>query len=312
MAVTIYDIAKRCNCSTTTVSKVFNNTGKISEAKKAEILQAARELGYVVNKTARSLASSNKASNLIGVMLHTAEDKSITHEMFSGILNAFRVEMEKNDYDICFLRNLEKEDDLDYENLISTREIDGVFIISIDVTDPKAEAMLHTSIPHVSFDLDSQFKVSSDNKESVAKLVDYAVNNGHNRIAFVCPHHYGVAEERFQGFLLGLERNNIPFDERMVIEAPYYSTDSAKLAVDKALSGGLNPTLIMFPDDYTAINAITYLRKLGLKVPNDISITGYDGVKLATAVRPDLTTMKQNTQQIGKEAASLLFKQIHK
>ena len=83
--VTIYDIAKKCNCSYTTVSKVFNNTGAISEKKKQEIFAAAKELGYIPNSTARSLAT--KKSHIIGVILHNFEDRGITHELFSRILN---------------------------------------------------------------------------------------------------------------------------------------------------------------------------------------------------------------------------------
>ena len=313
MAVTIYDIAKKCNTSTTTVSKAFNNSKKISLKKKQEILEVAKKLGYAPSQSARSLASNSKASKLIGVVLHTNENKSITHEMFSNILNSFRIEMEQYDYDICFLRNIQDADEISYGELISARGLDGVFIIAADSTEKKVKELLKEDIPLVAFDnVNAKYQITSDNKEAVAKMVDYLVSMGHRRICYVYPHNYGVSQERYEGFLLGLERNNIPFDQRMIIDAPFYCTNSAQIATDKALQSGINPTVIMYPDDYTAIHAIPYLRKLGLKVPSNISITGFDGLNIADAIRPSLTTIRQNAKEIGLKAAEMLLKQINK
>ena len=314
MAATIYDIAKACHCSTTTVSKVLNNQGKISKEKRDEILETAKKLGYVRSQTARSLASSDKSSKMVGILLHILEDKSITHELFSGILNSFRNEMEKNGYDICFLRNIDEDSDLEYKDFISSRGLDGLFIISASIEKEKTLNLLkEEDIPLVTFDVEnSKVEISSNNKESVASLVDYLVKMGHRRIVFVRPRTYGVSKERYEGFLMGLERNHIEFDERMVVEAPFYSSNSAKIATDLALNSDFNPTVIMYPDDYTAISAIKYLRELGKKVPKDISITGFDGIEIASIMHPSLTTIRQDTKQIGYVAASELLKQINK
>ena len=110
--------------------------------------------------------------------------------------------------------------------------------------------------------------------------------------------------------MLGLQMNDIEFDPRMIIEAPYYCKDSAQIATDKALGSGINPTAIMYPDDYTAIAAIPYLRKLGIHVPRDISITGFDGIDIGEVMRPSITSIKQSTHEIGKKCAELLLKQI--
>ena len=313
MSVTIYDIAKKCHCSTATVSKALNGAGKISNEKKEEILNAAKELGYVTNQSARSLASSNKNSRLIGVVLHTLEEKSIAHEMFSNILNYFRITLEKNGYDICFLRNINDDDILEYRDFIRARDLDGVFILSADSSEKKIIQLLKEDIPMVAFDVTTaKYQVHSNNTEAVAELVDYLSKMGHQRICYVYPHEYGVSKQRYEGFLLGLERNNIPFDPRMIIKAPFFSHNSAELATDAALKSGYEPTVIMYPDDYTAIHAIPYLRKLGLKVPQNISITGFDGIEIATAVRPSLVTVRQNAKETGIAAGEFLLKLINK
>lgn len=310
---TISDIAKRCHCSTTTVSKVLNGGGSISLEKKKEILEVARELKYVRNNSARALASSNKSSNLIGIILHINEDKSITHELFSNILNYFRIEMEKNNYNICFIRHLEEDSYYEYEDYITANGIDGVFILSAGSELTKIQTLVKSDIPVVTFDQPhAPYNISSDNKEAVMSFVDHLVSLGHKNIVYVAPKDIGVAYERKQGFIEGLKRNNIPFDERMIVVAPFYSQQSAKLATDKALASGINPTAIMYPDDYTAISAIPYIRSLGMKVPLNISITGFDGVEIASVMRPEITTSRQDVKNIGLEAAHLLLKLINK
>ena len=310
---TISDIAKMCHCSTTTVSKVLNNRGNISKEKRDEILLVAKQMKYVQNNSAKALASANKSSHLIGIILHISEDKSITHELFSTILNYFRKEIEKNDYDICFIRQIDEDSPYEYKDFIDSKGMDGVFVLSANAGLIKIRNLINSNIPCVGFDLpNAKYNVSSNNKEAVAQMVDYLSSLGHRRIAYVFPKDVGVSFERKEGFLSGLKRNNIPFDERMLINAPFFSHDSAKIATDKALSNGFNPTVIMYPDDYTAISAITYLKSLGMKVPSNISITGFDGVEISKLVRPSIATLCQDSQNIGLEAAKLLLRQINK
>ena len=312
MSATIYDIAKVCNCSTTTVSKVFNNSGKISETKRQEVLKVAAELGYVPSQSARTLASTSKSSHLVAVVLHTTEDRSITHEFFSELLNSFRIEMEKNDYDICFLRDLDRDNSsYSYEGLINSRGIDGVLVLSTSFDSKRIQELLKLDIPLVGLNNDLfKYTMSSNNKEVVAEMVDYLVKMGHKRMAYVIPKHEGVSEERYQGFLEGLRRNNIEFDKRMEVEGQFYSKESAKIATDNAFKTGYDPTVIIYPDDYTAIHAIPYLRSLGKKVPKDISLVGFDGIEIASMMRPEITTIRQDTNALGKAAAALMLKQI--
>ena len=177
--VTIYDVAKKCNCSYTTISKVFNNTGSISKKKREEILQAAKELGYVPNSIARSLAT--KKSNTIGVLLHNFEDRGITHELFSKILNAFRIEVEKAGYDILFISQHHD----DYLISCKTKSIDGVFVLCCDYSLEKNQNLLKGDIPFVCFDnSEVPNSVQVNGYEAIAKMVDYLVSKGHKKIIY--------------------------------------------------------------------------------------------------------------------------------
>lgn len=311
MAATINDIAEKCHCSTTTVSKVLNHVGKISSAKTAEILKVAQECGYVRSKNAMSLASANKKSFLIGVVLHIQEERGITHELFSNLLNSFRIEMEKQDYDICFIRYLEDDSEISYTNLIESRSLDGILILSLG-NNENVSALLNFDGPLVAFDyMNAKSRVSSTNTEGVASMVDYLVSLGHTRICYIAPDDRGISQERKEGFLLGLKRNGITFDKRMIVKGIYYNSEAAKIATDNALATGLNPTVIMYPDDYTAISGIAYLRTLGYKVPSDISVTGFDGLDIGRTMRPSIATTKQDSVQLGKTAARMLLDQLN-
>ncbi|WP_298768736.1 LacI family DNA-binding transcriptional regulator [uncultured Fibrobacter sp.] len=313
MSATIYDIAKRCNCSIATVSKVFNNTGTISKKKREEILRVSHELGYIPSESARGLAKADKTTKMIGVLLHINDDKSIGHYLFSSILNSFRIVVEQYGYDVAFLSKIEEDSPYTYLDKVKSRGFDGVFVISANKTETKVKHLFESDYPLVAFDNPgSGCTLTSNNKEIVSELVDYLVSKGHRKICYILPQNKGIAKIRFEGFIEGLKRNGIEFDERMVIPGSYFTIDSVEKETDLALKSGIEPTVIMYPDDYSAVNAIPYLRKLGMKVPSNISVTGFDGIDIASVMHPSIVTVKQDAKSIGYEAAMALIKLINK
>lgn len=304
--VTIYDIAKKCNCSYTTVSKVFNNTGAISEKKKQEIFAAAKELSYIPNSTARSLAT--KKSHIIGVILHNFEDRGITHELFSRILNSFRIEAEKNGYDILLISQNHES----YLMSCKSRAIDGVFVMCCDYSLEKSKELINGEIPFVCFDNnDVPNSVQSDNKEAIAKMVDYLVSKGHRNIMYINPDDNApVTRSRLEGYKLGLERNNIEFDSRFIQKGSYFHEGASKLNVENVINSGVEFTAVMFPDDYSAIGAAKYLKQYEKEKGIKISYTGFDGVEVTEILASTVTTIKQNTKLIGETAAKILLNEI--
>ena len=304
--VTIYDIAKKCNCSYTTVSKVFNNTGAISEKKKQEIFAAAKELGYIPNSTARSLAT--KKSHIIGVILHNFEDRGITHELFSRILNSFRIEAEKNGYDILLISQNHES----YLMSCKSRAIDGVFVMCCDYSLEKSKELINGEIPFVCFDNnDVPNSVQSDNKEAIAQMVDYLVSKGHKNIMYINPDDNApVTRSRLEGYKLGLERNNIEFDPRFIQKGSYFHEGASKLNVENVINSGVEFTAVMFPDDYSAIGAAKYLKQYEKEKGIKISYTGFDGVEVTEILASTVTTIKQNTKLIGETAAKILLNEI--
>ena len=140
-------------------------------------------------------------------------------------------------------------------------------------------------------------------RSGLYELTKYVISLGHKDIVYVYGHDVSVTEERIRGFKRALERSNIPFREDMLIESRYSTKKENEEAVELILKRNTLPTAVFFPDDYSAIWGINALRSHGIKVPEDISVAGFDGIELGEMVYPRLTTIKQNTSRLGKEAS---------
>lgn len=305
--VTIYDIAKECNCSSATVSKVFNNVGNISENKRREVLAAAQRMGYVPNVTARNLVK--RRSNMVGVLLYVDESLGLRHELFAEILNRFRTEMEKNGYEILLIS--EKAEQWEGKLLDHCRalRLDGVFCLCCDYGSMAVQELFSCDVPVVCFESPYPQKpsIESKNFEASKRLTEYLIQNGHREIVFIAGKDVPITRDRIAGYRAALDENGIPFEEGRLLHAGYYSNDHGRNATQMLLNCGKSFTAVMYPDDFTAIAAYRDLAAAGLYVGKNISVTGFDGVSIGSMVSPRLTTIRQDAACIGVRAAELLI-----
>jgi len=309
--ITVYDIAKYCGVSPSTVSKVMNNYSSIPLETKNKILKAMKELDYVPNAGARTL-SKGKSFN-VGVLTYFGTNISpFKHSLFSDILDSFQSEMNKKNYDLLFIsKNVRGKDASFLKNCLS-RRVDGVLLFG-DIKNNELQEVLNSDIPSISFDYlgNNSSSVSSNNAEMTIKLVDYLVSLGHKKIAFVGGDtENDVSNIRFEAYKKALSKNKIKVDDNLIIVSRYYETDNIEKTIKSLLELKDKPTAIMFPDDYTAIAAIKILSKFGLSCPDDISITGFDGINVGQMISPSLTTIKQDVKKIGQELAKELLKML--
>ena len=309
--ITVYDIAKYCGVSPSTVSKVMNNYSSIPLETKNKILKAMKELDYVPNAGARTL-SKGKSFN-VGVLTYFGTNISpFKHSLFSDILDSFQSEMNKKNYDLLFIsKNVRGKDASFLKNCLS-RRVDGVLLFG-DIKNNELQEVLNSDIPSISFDYlgNNSSSVSSNNAEMTIKLVDYLVSLGHKKIAFVSGDtENDVSNIRFEAYKKALSKNKIKVDDNLIVVSRYYETDNIEKTIKSLLELKEKPTAIMFPDDYTAIAAIKILSKFGLSCPNDISITGFDGINVGQMISPTLTTIKQDVKKIGQELAKELLKML--
>ena len=308
--VSIKDIASQCGVSVATVSKALNGHQDIGEATRQRVLDAAKELGYTANSAARAL-KTNRTYNL-GILFADLQNSGFTHEYFASMLNSFRTEAERCGYDITFINSDVGHQNTSYLQHARYRRVEGVAIICADFFDPMVQEMACSDIPAVTLDhaFNNRMAVLSDNMNGMESLVNYVYGMGHRRIAYIHGNPTAVTENRLMGFYRACEALDLTIPEEYIGSCDYHEPVSCHEATKRLLSLPEPPTCILFPDDYACIGGISAIQEAGLRIPDDISVVGYDGNHLARAVSPRLTTWAQNTDELGRMAASMLIERI--
>ena len=311
MSVTIKDVAAKCGLSISTVSKAFNNYADISDQTRELVHKAAREIGYYPNAIARTL-KTNRSYNL-GVLFQQEGRNGLMHGFFAGVLDAFKREGERRGYDLTFISHNIGWAGMTYLEHCRYRNVDGVCVVCADCTDPEVVELATSGIPCVTIDhsFDGRSCVQSENVAGMEALVDYAVQMGHSRIAYVHGQKTSsVTQRRVTGFFRGMKRNGLDPRASYVVESDYDEPDAAYQAVMALMALPQPPTCILLPDDRCCLGALEAAKALGLRVPEDLSIGGFDGHAMMQLIHPRLTTIEQDARQIGARAAELLIERI--
>lgn len=305
--VSLKDISVRCGVSVATVSKALNNHKDVSAATKDMIHKVAKEMGYFPNSQARAL-KTNRTYNL-GVMFLDAAESGLTHEFFARLLNCFKTEAENSGYDITFInRDIGGRKMTTYEHC-KYRNVDGVIIACTDFRDPDVYEVINGDIPVVTIDhiFDGRTAVLSDNRNGISTLVKYVADKGHKKIAFIQGNKSSVADNRLAGFIKTMLDLNLEVNNDYLKCGEYHNPDLTAALARELLELSDPPTCILMPDDYSAIGGLNAIKEMGLSIPGDVSVVGYDGIPISSLVIPKLTTYRQDTAEIGRAAARQLI-----
>ncbi|MBO4390057.1 MAG: LacI family DNA-binding transcriptional regulator [Lachnospiraceae bacterium] len=309
--VSMKDVAESCGVSIATVSKAMNDHSDISEETKQRIRRTAEKMGYFPNLAARAL-KTNRTYN-IGVLYEDEAHSGLTHEYFASVLEGFKAESESRGYDITFINRTVSNKTMSYYEHCKYRGLDGVVVACIDFYEPDVVALVNSSIPTVT--IDHVFKnctsVVSDNYTGMEDILRYLYNMGHRKIAYL----HGesdteVTKTRLTAFYETAASLGLEIPPEYVMECDYCHVQMAAIRTSRLIKMTDRPSCIIYPDDMTAISGVSEIKRSGLSVPGDISVVGYDGGLLSELVNPPLTTIKQNTSQIGKLAAIRLIETI--
>ena len=308
--VSMKDIAQECGVSVATVSKALNGQQDISEQTRQRIFEAVKEMGYTANSAARAL-KTNRTYNL-GILFIDLQNHGFMHEYFAATLNSFRIESERCGYDITFINSNVGHQNTSYLQHAMYRRLDGVAVICADYQDPLVQELIYSDIPVVTLDhaFYNRAAVLSDNMNGLETLVHYVYGRGHRRIAYIYGNPTAVTENRLRGFYRACEALELKVPDEYLTECEYHEPASCYRATKQLLALPEPPTCILFSDDYTWLGGMNAIREAGLRIPEDISVVGYDGVHLAQALNPPLTTWQQNTEELGRLAASMLIERI--
>ena len=308
--IKLKDIAEKCGVSIASVSKALHGGSDINPKTAEEIRKVAAEMGYVPNASAR-LLKTNRSYN-IGVLFVDETSSGLEHEYFSTILNAIKEEAESLGYDITFISHRLRNSQLTFYEHAKYRNVDGVIIASVDFKDPEVVKLVESDIPTVTIDYEfnGRSSVVSDNIQGEKDIVDYLVKMGHKKIAFIKGDDTTVTKLRVSSFYKACAEHNIPVNEAFIKQGRYHMPKVSGSVTRELLALDEKPTVIIYPDDYSLLGGITEIEKNGLKVPDDISIVGYDGIKLSRLLRPIVTTFVQDSVEIGRQSARKLIEII--
>ena len=308
--VTLKQIANVCGVSVASVSKALNHSPDIGAETTERIIRTARELGYYPNAVARALKTNRSYS--IGVLFEDDTHCGLTHEYFSHVLNAVKNEAESRGYDVTFISQKLGRTPMSFLEHCKYRNCDGVVIANVDFMDPTVTELVNSDIPVVTIDylFDDRSAVVSDNVQGMHDLLSYVYSMGHRRIAFIHGELTAVTRSRLASFHKTATELGLEVPDDYVRTARYHDPRQSGLATRDLLALKEPPTCILYPDDVSLLGGMTEIERSGLSIPGDISIAGYDGIPLSQLLRPILTTLRQDSQQLGAQAARLLIEAI--
>ena len=311
MGVTIKDVAAKAGLSISTVSKAFNDYSDISSETKEYVRKVAKEIGYYPNAIARTL-KTNHSFNL-GFIFDENASSGLLHPFFAEVINAFKKEAESLGYDITFINRNIGTTAMTYLDHCHYRNIDGICLAGVDFTSPEIHELIYSSVPCVTIDhvFDCQPCVISRNLEDIQLLVSHGISLGHRRIAFIHgENNSSVTKHRIRGYYRCMSDHGLTVPDHFVLESKYLDTVKTRELVDTLLELPQPPTLILLPDDYSYIGAMESAANHNLTIGKDISFAGYDGSRPIQLLRPRLTTIRQNTELMGKTAAKQLISTV--
>lgn len=302
---TIHDVAERAGVSKSLVSLVMRDSPNVSDARRAAVLEAARELSYRPNAAARSLV--RQRSYVIGVVL-----SDLHNPFFADVADGIEEEATASGYRALLssgFLNAERERHA-VDTLLQLRA-DGLLLLGTVADFPRFEsAALSVPIVAISREAPADWldTVRDDDRLGATMLVDHLVKLGHKRIAHISggagaggPGRVAGYEERMQHHGLG---------EFVTTIEGAFTREGGCRGMETLLAQSMRPTAVIAPNDFAALGALDVADAAGLDVPGDISITGYDNIFLARMGRVDLTTVEQPAAELGATGVQFLRERI--
>ena len=312
MAVTLRDISKKVGKSVTTVSRALHDYNDVSPETKTLVRRVADELGYTPNILAQCL--QKQRTDTIGFILPTFGPR-FSDPYFSEILAGVDNQAAEMGYNLLVSTQPPGEQELEaYKKLVEGRRVDGFIIVRTRRKDARIEYLFKAEFPFVAFGRTEGLcdfpYVDEDSEIGMRLMVDHLAERGFERFSYLAaPENLMFAEFRLKGFLDGLSANNLPQDDSLIVIGDLTQTGGYAQA-NILLDLPEPPDAIVASNDLMAIGAISAAQVKGLRVGQDIAITGFDDTPMAEHSHPPLTTVHQPVYKIGRMVCEMLIKRI--
>lgn len=306
---TIKDVAKMAGVSTTTVSHVINKTRFVAEETEKQVLQAIKELKYSPSAVARSLKVNTTKS--IGMIVTSSETP-----YFAEIIHAVEESCYRQGYSL-FLCNTQNDIEKiqNHLEMLSKKRVDGILVMCAEYTTDSLDLLSNfNELPMVVMDWgpdNEHTDLIKDNSfEGGYLATEYLIKNGHQNIGIIAGElTKTTAKTRYHGFLQAMKDANLTVNPNWVVEG-FFEPEDGYECMNKILAQESLPSAVFCCNDVMALGAISAIGEKGLRVPEDISIIGYDNIHASRFYSPPLTTIHQSKSRLGVQALSLLFKRI--
>jgi LacI family transcriptional regulator len=303
-AITLHDVARAADVSTSTVSRILNGTAIVADDKRERVLEAIKQLGYRPNVLARGLVRGQSMN--IGVL--TQAISSLFH---SEALMGIEEGLSGTGYHPIFVSShLNVDDERGALELLISRQVDAIILAGSSEPD---EALLDLAariplviVGHRVAGLEHRC-ISIDNAQAAPLAVEHLISLGHRQIAYISGLGMGHPDaiERFEAYRATLEAAGIPYDPRLVADADY-TKRSGVLAAESLLARGVKFTGMVCTSDQVAYGARLALYRHGIQIPEDVSLVGFDDLEISAYVTPPLTTVRQPILEMGRLASKMI------
>ncbi|MCG8571327.1 MAG: LacI family transcriptional regulator [Spirochaetes bacterium] len=307
------DVARLAGVSFITVSRVINSKDNVKEETKKRVLKAIKELNYYPNSLGRAL--NNNRVFTLGAVSPLFQGYSLESDLyFAKILSGIEKMCFEKGYDLLISTKRQSSKDFNYFRLFYQRKVDGIIFMGANLTSHHIEEIKNNHIPCciISDNPNSSAigYIDADNKNGTKEAVIRLLNLGHKKIAFL-----GITEknqnieERYKSFIATLKEHQIPFPKSYLILGDY-SEQSGEQAIEYLCKLKNKPTALFCSTDSMAYGALKGAKKRRIKVPDQLSIIGFDGFEIGKYIDPDLATVKQPLNDMGYKAAQMLIERI--
>jgi LacI family transcriptional regulator len=306
---TIYQVSELAGVSLATVSRVMNNSSKVSPKTREKVLAAMAELNYQPNSIAQSLAS--RRSNCVGVLV-----SELHGPIFGSLVSSIEAELRLADkFTIFAVGHSDEEKEKEGINFLVSRNCDALILHLEAVSDGFLRQLRKNPMPFVVINRDvrglKRNCISLDNELGGFEATRHLLELGHREIAYITgPMTWGDAQDRLAGHKRALAAFGVSFDENLMIEGDYLVSGGNR-AMQDLFDRGVGFSAVVCANDEMAVGAIEVIREHGKSIPDEISVVGFDNVRWAPFLNPKLTTVNYPIREMGRMAARWVRRNVY-
>ncbi|MBM4168954.1 MAG: LacI family transcriptional regulator [Ignavibacteria bacterium] len=307
---TLKDVARLAGVSTATVSRVVNKSNNVDPETRTRVKKALKRLGYNPSRVARRLRVTRGKTNMLGLII-----PDIQNPFFAELARGVEDVGYANNYAVLLCNSDESpQKEKFYLDVMRSEYVDGIIIPPLNETDQEVTTLVREGIPVVCVDrsvltipVDT---VEVNNYRGAQLAIEFLIAKGHRRIGFVSGRpDISTSRDRLRGYVDTLKAHDIPADPELV-RIGDYKQESGRLLTEQILDLSERPTALFVANNLMALGALAAIHNRGLRVPDDISLVGFDDLPWAESINPPLTVIRQPAYEVGRKAAEVLFERF--